>query len=181
QTTLKLFEEQITASDKNATLLFLGDNIYPSGMPTDLESEERKIAEQKLIFQLEIAKKFQGKTVFIPGNHDWYSGIEGLEAQALFVSEYLNDKKAFLPRKSCGIERLKINDEVAMIIIDSQWFLEDWNDYPTMNDDCDIKTKEAFFDEIVSLLNKHQNQTTILAIHHPVFSNSSHGGQVQSW
>src|SRR5690606_19532311 len=104
QTTLKLFEEQITASDKNATLLFLGDNIYPSGMPTDLESEERKIAEQKLIFQLEIAKKFKGKTVFIPGNHDWYNGIEGLEAQALFVSEYLNDKKARSEERRVGRE-----------------------------------------------------------------------------
>lgn len=180
QNTLKVLEERIKTSDKNATLLFLGDNIYPSGMPTDLESEERKIAEQKLTFQLEIAKKFQGKTVFIPGNHDWYNGIEGLEEQAKFANDYLNDKKAFLPRKSCGIERLKINDEAALIVIDSQWFLEDWNRYPTINDDCDFKTKEAFFDEIVSLLNKHQNQTVILALHHPLYSNSSHGGQLFS-
>src|SRR5690606_37456176 len=106
---LKLFEQRITEENKNATLIFLGDNIYPSGMPTDLESNERKIAEQKLTLQLEIAKKFNGKTVFIPGNHDWYNGIEGLEEQAKFVNDYLNDKKAFLPRKSCGIERLKIN------------------------------------------------------------------------
>jgi hypothetical protein len=26
-------------------------------------------------------KKFQGKTIFIPGNHDWYNGIKGLERQ----------------------------------------------------------------------------------------------------
>lgn len=181
QQTLSLFESRISESDKNATLVFLGDNIYPHGMPTDLESKERKLAEEKLTFQLEIAKKFKGQSVFIPGNHDWYNGIEGLQEQEKFVSEYLNDKKAFLPRKSCGIERLKINNDVVMIVIDSQWFLEDWNDYPTINDDCEIKTKEAFFDEIKSLLNKHQNQTILLTIHHPLFSNSSHGGQVQSW
>lgn len=180
QETLKLFEKRVLNSDENATLVFLGDNIYPNGMPADSTSAERKLAEEKLTFQLEIAKKFKGKTVFMAGNHDWYNGIEGLEAQADFVTNYLNDKKAFLPRKTCGIERLKINDEVAMIVIDSQWFLEDWNHYPTINDDCDIKTKEAFFDEIVSLLNKHQNQTVVLALHHPLYSNSAHGGQMLS-
>lgn len=180
QNTFDFFEQRIAESDSNATLLFLGDNIYPSGMPLDKASNQRKIAEQKLTFQLEIAKKFKGKTVFIPGNHDWYNGIEGLEEQAKFASDYLNDKKAFLPRKSCGIERLKINNEVVLIVIDSQWFLEDWDKYPTLNDDCDIKTKEDFFDEIVSLLNKHQNQTIILALHHPLYSNSSHGGQLFS-
>ena len=125
---------------------------------------QRKLAEEKITFQLEIAKNFKGKTVFIAGNHDWYNGIEGLEAQSKFVTDYLEDKKAFLPRNSCGIERLKINDDVVMITIDSQWFLEDWNNYPTINDDCEIKTKEAFFEEVKSLLNKHQNQTVILAI-----------------
>lgn len=180
QQTLKLFEQRISESDKNTTLVFLGDNIYPKGMPPKSDFEERKSAEQKLIFQLEIAKKFKGQTIFISGNHDWYNGIKGLQEQEKFVTDYLNDKKAFLPRKSCGIERLKINDDVVMIVIDSQWFLEDWNDYPTINDNCDIKTKEAFFDEIKSLLNKHQNQTILLAIHHPLLSNSSHGGQILS-
>ena len=180
QETLKLFEERLKESDENATLVFLGDNIYPKGMPTEKGSKERKLAEEKITFQLEIAKNFKGKTVFIAGNHDWYNGIEGLEAQSKFVTDYLEDKKAFLPRNSCGIERLKINDDVVMITIDSQWFLEDWNNYPTINDDCEIKTKEAFFEEVKSLLNKHQNQTVILAIHHPLLSNGEHGGQMLS-
>lgn len=97
QETLKLFEERLKESDENATLVFLGDNIYPKGMPTEKGSKERKLAEEKITFQLEIAKNFKGKTVFIAGNHDWYNGIEGLEAQSKFVTDYLEDKKAFLP------------------------------------------------------------------------------------
>jgi hypothetical protein len=38
-----------------------------------------------------------------------------------------------------------INDNVALILIDSEWYLEDWNQHPTINEDCDIKTREQFF------------------------------------
>ncbi|HTO36594.1 MAG TPA: metallophosphoesterase, partial [Flavobacterium sp.] len=179
--TLELFEKRTTQADKNSTLVFLGDNIYPSGMPSDKNHKDRKTSEEKLTYQLEVAKKFKGKTVFIPGNHDWYHGIEGLEEQTLFVNEYLNDTKAFLPRKSCGVERLKINEQTVLLIVDSQWFLEDWNKIPTINDDCDIKTQADFFEEIKSQFDKNQDKVIVLAIHHPLISNSSHGGQVNSW
>lgn len=181
QQTLKFFEEKVKNSDGNSTILFLGDNVYPKGIPDSSHLEKRKLAEEKLYYQLEIAKNFKGQSIFMPGNHDWYSGIEGLEEQARLVTEYLDEKKSFLPRKNCGIERLKINEEIVLLVIDSQWYLENWNHYPTMNDDCDIKTREDFFEEIKSELNKYQNELILLAIHHPLFSNSSHGGQHLSW
>ena len=180
QQLLQLFSAKANESDENATLIFLGDNVYPKGIPDSAKVEERKLAEEKLNFQLEIAKNFKGKAVFIAGNHDWYSGYDGVQEQANLVNTYLEDTKAFLPRKGCGIERLKINDEVVLLTIDSQWYLENWDNYPTINDDCDIKTKEAFLDEIKSELDKFQNQTIVLAIHHPLLSNSSHGGQLGS-
>ncbi|MNS42480.1 hypothetical protein D3C72_748600 [compost metagenome] len=64
-----------------------------------------------------------------------------------------------------------------MIAVDSEWFLEDWNDHPTINDNCEIKTREAFFEELEGLLNKNQEKTVVLAIHHPLLSNGTHGGQ----
>src|SRR5690554_2735686 len=96
--TLDLFEKRTSIADENAMLPFLGDNIYDKGMPANIEHSQRQLAEEKLMYQLEVAKKFKGKTVFISGNHDWYHGIEGLAAQAEFVREHLGDKKAFLPR-----------------------------------------------------------------------------------
>lgn len=181
QETLKLFEKRILNSPQNSTLLFLGDNVYPKGIPDSSHVEKRKLAEEKLNFQLEIAKKFEGKTIFISGNHDWYSGLKGLEEQAKLVRSFLGDEKAFLPRKSCGLERLKLNSHVSLLVVDSQWYLENWDDYPTINADCSIKTRDQFFDEFKSELDKNQNETVIVAIHHPVISNSSHGGQLWSW
>lgn len=175
--TLGLLQNRLEKTNKNSTLLFLGDNIYPKGFPKNDVPEERSLAETKIKNQLEISKNFKGKTIFIPGNHDWYSGIKGLERQEKFVTNYLNDKKAFLPQNSCGLEELKIDKKTTLIIIDSQWFLEDWDKIPTINDNCTIKTRESFFEELASVLNKNQDRTVIIAIHHPLMSNGSHGGQ----
>jgi hypothetical protein len=177
QQTLELLEQKLKKASKKSTLLFLGDNIYPKGFPSDKHPEDKALAETKLTNQLKLTKGFKGKTIVIPGNHDWYSGIKGLERQAEFVSKYLNDKKGFLPRKSCPIENVKIDSTTTLIAVDSEWFLEDWNDHPTINDNCEIKTREAFFEELEGVLNKNQEKTVVLAIHHPLLSNGTHGGQ----
>jgi hypothetical protein len=64
-----------------------------------------KIAYSKLESQLKFQKK--GKTIFIPGNHDWYN-IKGLERQEEIVTDYFDDKESFSPRKGCPIDDEKI-------------------------------------------------------------------------
>ena len=169
-------QERLVKADSSSTLLFLGDNIYPSGIPPK-DTPERQLAEEKLQNQLELAKKFKGKTIFIPGNHDWYNGIEGLEAQEKIVNAYFRSKDAFLPKNNCGIDHVNINENTALIIIDSEWYLEDWDNHPTINEDCDIKTRDQFFTELENLINKYQKKTTIIAMHHPLMSNGESGGQ----
>ncbi|MES2573499.1 MAG: metallophosphoesterase [Bacteroidota bacterium] len=177
QTTLELLHNRLESSSKKSTLLFLGDNIYPKGFPADNSPEGIATAETKLTNQLKVSKNFKGKTIFIPGNHDWESGITSLERQAKFVTNYLKDKTAFLPQKTCAIEELIIDTNITLLAIDSEWFLENWDNSPTINDNCDIKTREAFFEELESLLNKNQDKTVILAMHHPLISNGVTGGQ----
>lgn len=175
--TLNQLHDELLKSDKNATLLFLGDNIYPKGMPSKEDKVGYDLAKTKLLNQLALSKGFKGKTIFIPGNHDWYNGIKGLNRQEEFVTDYLDDKKSFLPRNACPIDDVQINEFTTLITIDSQWFLEDWDKTPTMNDDCDIKSREAFLEEFESLLNQNKGKTVVVALHHPLMTNGSHGGQ----
>src|SRR5690554_8201230 len=46
-TTFEFFKSRIDKADSASTVIFLGDNIYPNGMP-DENSNQRKKAEQKL-------------------------------------------------------------------------------------------------------------------------------------
>ena len=170
---LSSFKRRLDNAERESTLLFLGDNIYPIGFTAQNDS----LPKVKLLNQLHLADDFKGSTIFIPGNHDWYSGLDGVERQADFVTAHLKDKKAFLPRKSCAIEVLKMDNDISLIAIDSQWYLADWDKHPEINKNCEIKTREGFFDELESLLKKNQNKTVVIALHHPLLTNGSHGGQ----
>ncbi|KMQ67645.1 metallophosphoesterase [Chryseobacterium sp. FH2] len=175
QNTLNLLKSKLDSADKNSMLIFLGDNIYPGGMPKESD-RGYPLAKQKLENQLAISKNFRGKTIVIPGNHDWYNGLDGLKAQEEFVKTYLNDKKAFLPKNSCPIDDINLTNDIKLIVIDTEWALVNWDNYPGINKNCTIKTREDLFTEFKDLINKNQDKRIIVALHHPIISTGVHAG-----
>lgn len=167
-----------TQSTKEDHLIFLGDNIYPTGMP-DKDSDFRPIAENHLDAQIDVAKSFKGTTIFIPGNHDWYNeGLVNVEREKKYIEKELDNKNIWEPKVGCPIEGIDINEDIYLIVVDSQWYLARWDDHPTINDDCDqIKTREQFFLEIEGEFKKNQDKTIVFALHHPLYTNGIHGGQ----
>ncbi|MEM9678799.1 MAG: metallophosphoesterase [Bacteroidota bacterium] len=172
---IKDFKAELNKASKNSTAIFLGDNIYPKGLVKNPKDEET-LAKHRLQVQIDAVKDFKGQTIFIPGNHDWYSGIDGLKRQEKFVEDALG-KNTFLPEKGCPIEKVDITDDIVLIIVDSQWYITKWDKHPKINDGCEFKTRARFIDEFESLIKKARGKTTIVAIHNPMFTNGSHGGQ----
>ncbi|MDT0552490.1 metallophosphoesterase [Urechidicola vernalis] len=172
-----ILKQELATATSNTTLLFLGDNIYDHGMP-EKSDPERKGAEKILDTQIALSENFNGQTIFIPGNHDYYnSGVKGLKREADYITKKMGNKNAFLPKNGCPIKKVELSEELELIIIDSQWYLEDWDKNPTMNSDCDITNRDDFFEEFEGLLKKAENKTVLIALHHPMFSNGPHGGQ----
>ncbi|MDO6738127.1 metallophosphoesterase [Wenyingzhuangia sp. 2_MG-2023] len=174
--TLQNLKTELDKEGKNSTVLFLGDNVYPKGIsPKKGAIQDDGI--DRLNSQLNILNNFKGKTIFIPGNHDWYYGLDGLKKQEKHIEQVLG-KNSFLPENGCPLEVVSVNEQIDIIIIDSQWFITDWNKHPKMNDKCDeIKTLEKFFVELEGLINKSQDKVTLIAIHHPLVSKGTHGGE----
>ena len=171
-----LLKKELSKAPTNTTVLFLGDNIYEKGMPKK-SSSDRGLAEHRLNTQIDLVKDFKGAPIFIPGNHDYYNnGIEGLQREANYITKHLDNKDSFLPKNGCPITMLDVSEEVSLIIIDSQWYLENWDKNPAMNDNCEIKTRTKFFQEYERLIKKNTLKTTVVAIHHPMFSYGSHAG-----
>lgn len=156
--------------------LYLGDNIYPSGM--DMEGHPRRTRSENMIdAQYKAVQDYEGPTIFIPGNHEWYNGgVVGVARQEGYVASKFENRDSFKPRNGCPLESIPVTDAIQLIIIDTQWFLEDWNKNPTINEGCDIKTREKFFIDLELELKKNQNKTVLLAMHHPMFTNGNHGG-----
>lgn len=156
--------------------IYLGDNIYPSGM--DPEGHPRREQSENMIDAQHIAvKDYDGKTIFIPGNHEWYNGgVIGVAREENYVESKFPEQDAFRPSDGCPLESISVTDNIQLLIIDTQWFLEDWNKNPTINQRCDIKTREKFFIDLSLELEKNQNKTIVFAMHHPMFTNGNHGG-----
>ena len=173
---LQSFKNELTRASNNSTALFLGDNIYPKGLPKK-RHENRIYAEHQLNVKTDAVKDYKGKTIFIPGNHDWYAnGLKGLKRQEKYIENILG-KNSFLPENGCPIEKVDINNEIVMIVIDSEWYLTNWDNHPTINDNCEIRTRTKFFEELEGLIKKARGKTTLIALHHPMFTNGPHGGQ----
>lgn len=172
--TLLALAEKTKLATENDILLFLGDNIYPKGF-SENNSENDKDA---LDVPINIAKNFKGKVIFIPGNHDWFSGIEGLKKQEKYIEKALG-KNTFLPQNACPIDQYEVSENIIIITVDSEWYLTNWDKHPKINEVCEIDSKEKFWGELKSIVNKNQNKTIVLAMHHPLESNGNHGGQFE--
>ncbi|AVR46926.1 phosphoesterase [Christiangramia fulva] len=157
--------------------IFLGDNIYPAGMPVK-NAPGREASEYRLDAQLDAIENYEGHVIFIPGNHGWYNKkLAGLRRQKNYLKETYGDSLQWIPEVGCGFQSVDISDNIQLLVIDSQWYLEDWDRNPTINDGCQLKTREAMFLELQSEIKKNQNKTIIIALHHPLYTNGVHGGQ----
>lgn len=175
-----VLKKQIEAAGEDATIIFLGDNIYPVGLPNE-NDPAREEMEQKLLRQLEICDNFDGKTVILPGNHDWAQGKkqgwDNVKNQTKFIKKHFDSKKVFFPKYGYpGPEEIKLDDGLYLIVFDMQWMLHKWEkaleDQPlAYHDPLDIII------DINSLLEKHKKDHVILASHHPMYSYGEHGGK----
>lgn len=188
--TLAFLKKRLPQEGENTSLLFLGDNIYYDGMPPKEEEDNRALAEHRIMAQLEILDDFKGRPLFIPGNHDWRNGLKGVRRQEDFVNKYLNGRKGienddekdwesyFLPSGGCaGLDVVEVNDNLVYIIVDSEWWVRDWDKEPAINAGCDIKNREMFLFLFETALRKNRDKNVVVAMHHPLYTNGSHGGK----
>ncbi|WP_167597657.1 metallophosphatase [Leeuwenhoekiella sp. ZYFB001] len=169
-TTTSVLEAITTMSQKDAKATFVAiGNITQQGYPP--KKKDRKEVEtflqQELMQPLEA---FNGNVILMPGNNEWNkNGHENLDDLESFIQD--NTEIEFWPNDGCPreIENLEM-DNVELLMIDSQWFLEDWDDHLYLNNKCDIKTRDDFFAKFKDDLKDEQNKTVIVAVHHSILT-----------
>ena len=185
--TLQLLEKQLSQASENSSVLFLGDNIAPNGMPSKGKPNKRKAAELQLEGQLNILKNYKGQPIFLPGHQDWEKyGLKGLRRQEKFIESTLNAgieseeewNNYFLPDDGCpGPNVIEINDNLVVIVIDSEWWLMDWRTEPKIGDGCEVKTRAAFALLVADAIKDNKDKNIVIAGHHPLASYGKYGGK----
>ncbi|NQX90888.1 MAG: metallophosphoesterase, partial [Flavobacteriales bacterium] len=173
----------MTENTASTGVIFLGDNIYPEGLHKK-SSNYRAQDESRINVQLDAVQDFQGDIFFIPGNHDWdkqgKGGWKHLKRQEEYIQESLDRGNVFLPSHGCpGPKDVKLALGLVMIIVDTQWWVHQFERPSGEKDGCDVRTPDELMVLFKDLLKKYRDQNVIVATHHPLYSNGHHGGHFQ--
>ena len=159
------------------TTLFLGDNIYPTGMALP-GSNNIKETEQILKSQFEPMRANGAAVYFVPGNHDWDksgpNGLAKIQAQGQFLSSFNDPLLKLIPDNGCpNPVAINLTDKLTIIAYDSEWWLFP---YDKANPDCECNSKEEVVMRMRELFDQNKDKMIILASHHPFQSYGAHGG-----
>jgi calcineurin-like phosphoesterase family protein len=177
---LDLLRSLILRAGKRSSLFFLGDNIYPRGMPRP-NDPLHEVSEKRILRQLKVTEGYEGRVCFISGNHDWNKGRKGgyesLRRQQFYIESYFGRKDVYLPRNGCpGPVELIINDKLTIIVINTQWWVHGETIPLGKENGCEVESEHEFFLKLKDLLEKNKAKKILVVGHHPLHSVAYHGG-----
>jgi hypothetical protein len=164
-----------------AAVVFLGDNIYWSGLHEPSHPEHQTDAAH-LEAQIGVVRGTAARGIFIPGNHDWgYKDERGL-AQVRRQADYLaaaarrGVNVAMLPPAGCpGPTPVPIAESILLVAIETDLWLRD--DVPT--DDCLHASTDEALTALSDILvdNRYGEARHVIVVsHHPLKTYGPHGG-----
>lgn len=174
---LSHLKTQLADAPPRSTVVFLGDNVPPGGLP-EAGHPARKAAEQRLKAQLDAVAGFDGRVVFIPGDNDWAGGAPDGFASALRQQSFIDEAADFLPTDGLpGPTAIELSDSVVLIAINTQWWLHQAEKPYGDDGDADIELDEDFLLALDDLLEEYRKQTVLVVGHHPLASSGQRAGR----
>jgi len=158
------------------SVVFLGDNLYPSGLGEDDERGEAILLQQ--------LRATRAKKVFVPGNHDWgnyFLSAATLAHEERFIDGFAESPASLLPKGGCPGPALETLVEpgaglaqgVRLLAIDLDWWLIDAGDRPA----CAGSEREGdFVTSLGRTLRENKDEHVIVVAHHPLRTGGPHGG-----
>lgn len=173
-------KEHVDWNDTGNVLVYLGDNIYPKGMPP-LGSKDRSAAEKILNYQLSVVAGKKAHAYFIPGNHDWKRGRPGGWEQVKNENAYIDSldlpNVEELPKDGCpGPVEVAVGERMVLVCMDSEWWLQQQDDRPGSQSACDCRDERTVITTLKDIINTYPDKIIVLAMHHPFYSHGEHGG-----
>lgn len=180
-------------------VVFLGDNIYPAGLPDetgqslrkDEDSQNLASAKKRIDTLIDVLKASGARGIFIPGNHDWGNGGPKGWKRIINLKEYIEDSRKakkvdadLIPKNGCpGPINVPLSGEkveILLIALDTQWWIHDYKK-PDRNDNssqCKPVTETGVIESIEKQVKEgtSEQRHIMLVAHHPLISYGEHGG-----
>lgn len=173
---------QAIAAPRGSGLVFLGDNIYPRGLP-DAGTPLRAEMERRLDAQLEVARKSGLPAWFIPGNHDWDrmgpDGWDAVRRAGRFIAERGAGLAQQVPAEGCpGPELADVGERLRLVFLDTQWWLQK-PAFPKPRDpgsSCATDSEAEVEAALARAVADRGARELVVVGHHPLATAGEHGG-----
>ena len=168
------FYTKLLKHQTESAVVFLGDNVYPNGIPSKSRKKKR-IAQAKLEVHLDRLVDYSHRAYFVAGNHDYHKAFKSpkrIVAQQELIRSYDQKSKgeiAFRPVDQAGdmVALIELNPQIAMIAMDTQWALKKINKK---------NTRKLFTEPLERALKESEKyEYLIIAAHHPLYTVGDHG------
>ena len=168
------------AAAPHPVVAFLGDNLYPRGMP-DLRAGDRAQAEGRLNQELGVLRATGARGIFVAGNHDWDGmgpgGWDAIQRQEQFIAAAGDGRFALLPGGGCpGPTVVDVGQVVRLVALDTQWWLQDGPKPRDPTSPCPADSDREVVDSLRAALRTAGARSVVVVAHHPLASGGPHGG-----
>jgi hypothetical protein len=175
---LDSLKRQASIHPERNVIVFLGDNVYPNGIPRD-SADDFPDAGRRLRDQIN-AIPAGVKGIFVPGNHDWSQGeaygLYSIRNQEVFIRKLARGRDIkLLPGNGCpGPLPLEFG-RLRLITLDTQWWLHDFIVHDSLSN-CYRTTGEVTAALRQLVQSTADGRVAIAVGHHPLMTGGVHGG-----
>lgn len=174
---LALLAQHLEKAPQESTLVLLGNTIAPNRNPLfrGRESDSLRLKVDALLAWL---GDYPGQTILIPGPLEWKENdLQGVQAIATELETRPEERLRFFPSPGCGgPDNIELAPGLELLLLDSQWWLENWSGQTGINEGCFIGNREVLAENLQEKLKDKNNGLTLVAMHHSLFSEGRHGG-----
>jgi hypothetical protein len=158
-------------------VVFLGDNIYPRGMPAT-GTRNRPEAERRLAAQIQVITGSGAAGYFVLGNHDWKGDGDGEAAvsrQEQFIDSAGGGRVNLEPAAGCpGPSAVDVGTRLRLVLLDTNWWLQPKPSRPPTG--CATDTEAEIVDSLRQAVRGAGERIVVVAAHHPLTTGGVHGG-----
>src|SRR5687768_16532478 len=169
---------QASVAPERSIVVFLGDNVYPDGIPEEGHAEW---ADARRRLQSQVLAVPQGaRGIFLPGNHDWASetafGLLAIRLQEKMITSLAEGRDVrMVPSNGCPGPVTLDAGRLRLLMLDTQWWL---HEYIVRDETTRCATTIAGVTAEIRRQVSAQapGRVVVVAGHHPLMTGGVHGG-----
>jgi hypothetical protein len=169
---------QAAVAPQRSIIIFLGDNVYPEGIPEEGHAEW---ADARRRLEAQVLAIPQGaRGIFLPGNHDWAGetafGLFSIRLQEKMIAALSHGRDVRMtPSNGCpGPVTIDVG-RLRLITLDTQWWLHEFivRDETTR---CNTSIAGVTSELRGQVSAPGTARVVVVAGHHPLMTGGVHGG-----